>query len=179
MNNTYNTRTCFASRGRGNLLFMQRGPQIKNVGTHCLIVSICSGFCGLAMNLHSPVLPTAGNIAGSIVHTISWSANILTRQRWLHFMNNDFALNLGVVKNIKLDTVTILMTDTQITETYYYICLVRTKVAPIRTMNVKRPLWRQRNMFGTWIKIMWGEQLVDPSVYYIIPEFISLTVVIS
>ena len=179
MNNTYNTRTCFASRGPGNLLFMQRGPQIKNVGKHCLTVSICSGFCGLAMNLHSPVLPTAGNSAGSIVHTISWCANILTRQRWLENINNDFASNLGIVKNIKLDTVTILMTDTQITETYYCICLVKMKVAPIRTMNVKRPLWRQRNMFGARLNIMWGEQLVDPSVDYIIPEFISLTVVIS
>ena len=33
---------------------------------------------------------------------------------------------------------------------------------------VKRPLWRQRNMFGAIIKIMWEEQLVDPPIGYII-----------
>ena len=42
------------------------------------------------------------------------------------------------------------------------------KVAPIRIIKVKRPLWRQRNMFGARIKIMLDEQLVDPPVDKII-----------
>ena len=36
-----------------------------------------------------------------------------------------------------------------------------------QTLNVKSPLWKQRNMFGARIKIMWEEQLVDPSIHYI------------
>ena len=35
-------------------------------------------------------------------------------------------------------------------------------------MKVKRPLWEQSNMFGTRIKIIWQEQLVDPLADYII-----------
>ena len=42
-------------------------------------------------------------------------------------------------------------------------------MAPIRTMKVKRPLRRQRNMFGARMGIMWEEQLVDPPIDCIIP----------
>ena len=38
--------------------------------------------------------------------------------------------------------------------TKYCICLVRMKKGANRTMKVKRPLWRQMNMFGPRIKIM-------------------------
>ena len=38
---------------------------------------------------------------------------------------------------------------------------------PIRTMRVKRPFEKQRNMFGARIMIMWEEQLVDPLFDYI------------
>ena len=41
------------------------------------------------------------------------------------------------------------------------------KKGPNRTMKVKRPFWRQRNMFGTRIKIMLKEQLVDPPIHYL------------
>ena len=34
-----------------------------------------------------------------------------------------------------------------------------------RTMKVKRP-WRQGNMFGATIQILWEEQLVDPPIQY-------------
>ena len=40
-------------------------------------------------------------------------------------------------------------------------------MASIRTMKVKRPFVKQRNMFGARIKIMWEEQLVDPPIDYI------------
>ena len=34
-------------------------------------------------------------------------------------------------------------------------------------MKVRRPSSRQRNTFGTRIKIMWEEQLVDPPIAYL------------
>ena len=37
--------------------------------------------------------------------------------------------------------------------------------------KVTKPLWKQRNRFGTIIKIMWEEQLVDPLIYYILVIF--------
>ena len=40
-------------------------------------------------------------------------------------------------------------------------------MASIRTMKVKRPFAKQRNMFGARIKIVWEEQLVDPPIDYI------------
>ena len=36
-----------------------------------------------------------------------------------------------------------------------------------RTMKVKRPLRRSRNIFGARIKIMREEELVDPPIHYI------------
>ena len=33
--------------------------------------------------------------------------------------------------------------------------------------KVKGPLFELRNMFGTRIKIIWEEQLADPSIHYI------------
>ena len=33
--------------------------------------------------------------------------------------------------------------------------------------KVKRPLWEQKNMFGTRIMVIWEEQLVDPLILYI------------
>ena len=40
-------------------------------------------------------------------------------------------------------------------------------MVPISTLKVKRALFRQQNMFGARIKIVWEEQLVDPAVEYI------------
>ena len=34
-------------------------------------------------------------------------------------------------------------------------------------LKLNRPLWRQRNIFGARINIMWEEQLVDPPIHYI------------
>ena len=44
-----------------------------------------------------------------------------------------------------------------------------------RTTKVKRPLRRQRNMFGNKIKIMWEEQVVDPPIDYINKWFYVLS----
>ena len=41
-------------------------------------------------------------------------------------------------------------------------------MAQIRTMKVKRPFVKQRNMFGARMKIVWEEQLVDPQNDFII-----------
>ena len=43
----------------------------------------------------------------------------------------------------------------------YYVCLVSIKGVN-RTVIVKSPLWEQRNMFGSRIKIIREEQLFDP-----------------
>ena len=48
------------------------------------------------------------------------------------------------------------------------------KVAPRRTMKVKRPMWRQKNMFGARIRIMWEEQLVGPPIDFIFAEGLLL-----
>ena len=36
-----------------------------------------------------------------------------------------------------------------------------------RNSEVKKPSWKQMNMFGTRLKIMWEEQLVLPLIHYI------------
>ena len=46
----------------------------------------------------------------------------------------------------------------------YCICLVGMKKGANRTIKVKRPLQRQKDMFGARLKIMWEEQLVDPAI---------------
>ena len=57
----------------------------------------------------------------------------------------------------------------------YCICLVGPKVVPIRTMKVKRPFVKQRNMFCARIKIKWEEQLIYPPIDYIISVNVPFT----
>ena len=61
----------------------------------------------------------------------------------------------------------LLQLSCHLDEWYYCIYLVAMKKIANWTMKVKRPLWRQRNMFGARIKIMWEVQLVDPSIDYL------------
>ena len=48
------------------------------------------------------------------------------------------------------------------------ICLVGLKSGANKNNERKGPLWRQRNIFGTRIKIMWDNQLVDSPIDYTI-----------